>query len=81
MPKKKSLKKIQRFFKKITKEPRFTEAYFPPLNENSNAKPAENRQDEEDDEEVVEQGKKKGIFNKLFTLTKDFFETVPDSEF
>jgi len=25
--------------------------------------------------------KKKGIFNKLFTLTKDFFETVPDSEF
>lgn len=24
---------------------------------------------------------KKGIFGKLFTLTKDFFETVPDSEF
>ncbi len=31
---------------------------------------------------VAEDGKKKpGIFNKLFTLTKDFFETVPDSEF
>ncbi|MFZ1703055.1 MAG: cell division protein FtsA [Saprospiraceae bacterium] len=25
--------------------------------------------------------KGKGIFNKLFTFTKDFFETVPDSEF
>jgi len=29
----------------------------------------------------TEEKPKKGLFNKLFTLTKDFFETVPDSEF
>ena len=35
--------------------------------------------DETEDDE--EKPKGKGLFNKLFTLTKDFFETVPDSEF
>lgn len=40
----------------------------------------------EEDEEISD-GKeedkepKKGLFGKLFSLTKDFFETVPDSEF
>jgi cell division protein FtsA len=40
-------------------------------------------QDESDDmSDDTKEGKKgKGIFNKLFTFTKDFFETVPDSEF
>lgn len=27
------------------------------------------------------EGKGKGLFNKIFTFTKDFFETVPDSDF
>lgn len=37
----------------------------------------------EDSENKDETNKepKKGIFSKLFSLTKDFFETVPDSEF
>jgi cell division protein FtsA len=35
----------------------------------------------EDIEDDEEKPKGKGLFNKLFTLTKDFFETVPDSEF
>jgi cell division protein FtsA len=35
----------------------------------------------EEVEESTDSKKKGGIFNKLFTLTKDFFETVPDSEF
>ncbi|MBK6563656.1 MAG: cell division protein FtsA [Saprospiraceae bacterium] len=36
----------------------------------------------EDNTDEGRGGKKgKGIFNKLFTFTKDFFETVPDSEF
>jgi cell division protein FtsA len=39
--------------------------------------------DTEMEEEMTEteEKPKKGLFNKLFTLTKDFFETVPDSEF
>ena len=68
-------------FKKITEEPRFAESYYPPLNNNTTKQTPKQEEDEEEDEEVVEPGKKKGIFNKLFTLTKDFFETVPDSEF
>lgn len=36
---------------------------------------------DEDENENQEKPKGKGLFNKLFTLTKDFFETVPDSEF
>ena len=68
-------------FKKITEEPRFAESYYPPLNNNNTNQTPKQEEDEEEDEEVVEPGKKKGIFNKLFTLTKDFFETVPDSEF
>jgi cell division protein FtsA len=42
----------------------------------------EDTEETNDREEGSEEGKKgKGIFNKLFTFTKDFFETVPDSEF
>lgn len=28
-----------------------------------------------------DKGKRKGLFNKLYTYTKEFFETVPDSDF
>jgi hypothetical protein len=31
--------------------------------------------------ENANEPKKKGFINKIFTLTKDFFETVPDTEF
>lgn len=37
--------------------------------------------DDHNDNTMADEPKKKGLFNKLFTLTKDFFETVPDSEF
>lgn len=38
--------------------------------------------DEEDLEEAEqEKEKRKGLLNKLYTYTKEFFETVPDSEF
>lgn len=70
-------------FKRITEEPRFTNNY-PPLS-NPAKQDLKMQEDSDDDEEEVENGgdktKKKGLFNKLFTLTKDFFETVPDSEF
>ncbi|MBK8626839.1 MAG: cell division protein FtsA [Saprospiraceae bacterium] len=69
-------------FKRITDEPSYSNNYYPPLN--NTVPKVENKVEEQPDieeEETPETGKKKGLFNKLFTLTKDFFETVPDSEF
>jgi cell division protein FtsA len=41
-----------------------------------------NREDEDDTPELPEdREKRKGLLNKLYTYTKEFFETVPDSEF
>lgn len=37
--------------------------------------------DIEDELQEDKEGKGKGLFNKIFTFTKDFFETVPDSDF
>jgi len=65
-------------FKKITDEPNIafqTDAF--------RSAPAavvmSEAHDEEEQEVVVE--KKPGIFGRIYSLTKDFFETVPDSEF
>ncbi len=38
-------------------------------------------QEEREDDRDETGKKKKGLFNKLYSYTKDFFETVPDSEF
>ncbi|MBK9735731.1 MAG: cell division protein FtsA [Saprospiraceae bacterium] len=69
-------------FKRITEEPRFYDSNTQQGNK-SQGKVMENDQNEGDDDdmETSETPKKKGIFNKIFSLTKDFFETVPDSEF
>jgi cell division protein FtsA len=70
-------------FKRITEEPRFTNNY-PPLTNHVKQDNKLQEDSDDDDEEIgngTDKTKKKGLFNKLFTLTKDFFETVPDSEF
>jgi len=69
-------------FKRITQEPGFTNNYAPMnINTKQDNIQTENDDEEDDIENGGEKSKKKGLFNKLFTLTKDFFETVPDSEF
>jgi cell division protein FtsA len=70
-------------FKKITEEPRFFNNSLPPVQNNTQSVKQEAQEEDEEEMETSssDNPKKKGIFNKLFTLTKDFFETVPDSEF
>ncbi|MBK9256958.1 MAG: cell division protein FtsA [Saprospiraceae bacterium] len=60
-------------WKKITEDPGLK------MNSSRLESPEMNNMPEEVEDSEKQKGK--GIFNKLFTLTKDFFETVPDSEF
>jgi cell division ATPase FtsA len=69
-------------FKKITEEPTFrSQADESRVSQPKNEQRDDDSSEQDDDEAPTENGKKKGLFNKLFSLTKDFFETVPDSEF
>jgi len=71
-------------FKRITEEPRFYDPYSAAQSgmKKDIKSNSDDNDDSDDDSNVSNDGeRKKGLFNKLFTLTKDFFETVPDSEF
>jgi len=67
-------------FKRITDEPKSYDGYSSTQNGMKKESLSSNYSDDQEDDDTNEP-KKKGLFNKLFTLTKDFFETVPDSEF
>lgn len=72
-------------FTRITDEAKSYDAYTSAQKDLNNRNTAVNNQDddeyEDEQEKQSESPKKKGLFNKLFTYTKDFFETVPDSDF
>lgn len=70
-------------FKKITEDNRYQSDRFSAGGSGTTADDSYDKTDDADNIEDTrsEEPRKKGLFNKLFTLTKDFFETVPDSEF